>query len=335
MTALRPTAGPAAGTALAVLSACAFGTVGTATKVLSAAGLSAMEIAQARLTIAALLLLGYTAVTRPSQLRATRRQWSVIAALGLFSFAALQTLCGVAVARIPVGVFVVLQFLSPVVVLVWLRWVRRVQQQRLAWAGVAVVVAGLLLVGEVWSRLRLDAVGVLAGLGTAAALSVRFLLAGRALEHRDPVAVTALGIALGALALDVLAPPTGFPYAALARSVHYGQVSAPVWAVVLWAGIVATLLAYLSGIAAQRLLAPSTASLLATLEVVTGAGVAFVFLGERLTAVQCTGVVTVLAGVLIARRAMRTQTAPARTLAGRDGATPVRGEPVPQNPGGN
>lgn len=302
----RPT-GAAAGAALAALSACAFGTVGPATKVLASAGLSAPEIAQARLTVAAVLLLAYAAVTRPRQLLATRQEWAVIAVLGLFSFAALQTLCGVAVARIPVGVFVVLQFLSPVIVVVWSRCVRRIAQPRLVWAGTAVVLTGLLLVGEVWARLRLDLIGVLAALGTAAALSVRFLLAGRALRHRDPVAVAALGIAVGAVALNVLSPPTGFPYAALADTVDYGAVSAPVWAVVVWAGVVATLVAYLCGIAAQQFLAPSTASLFATLEVVAGAGAAFLLLGETLSAVQCGGVATVLAGVLLAQRSMRTR----------------------------
>ncbi|MGW0534873.1 DMT family transporter [Streptomyces sp. NPDC003032] len=303
---VRP-AGAATGAGLATLSACTFGTVGPATKVLAAAGLSAPEIAQARLTIAAVLLLAYAAVTRPRQLLATRQEWAVIAVLGIFSFAALQTLCGVAVARIPVGVFVVLQFLSPVIVVVWLRWVRRIRQPRLAWAGTAVVLSGLLLVGEVWSRLRLDLIGVLAALGTAAALSVRFLLAGRALLHRDPVAVAALGIAVGAVALNVLYPLTGFPYAALGDTVSYGTLSAPVWTVVLWAGVVATLVAYLSGIAAQQFMEPSTASLFATLEVVAGAGAAFLLLGETLTAVQCAGVATVLAGVLLAQRSMRTR----------------------------
>ncbi|MBB5936533.1 EamA family transporter [Streptomyces zagrosensis] len=302
--------GPAAGVALAVVSACTFGTVGPATKMLDAAGLSALETAQFRLTVTAVLLLAYTAITRPRQLRATRQEWAVIAVLGVFSFAALQTLCGVAVARIPVGVFVVVQFLSPVIVVLWLRWVRRIRQPPLVWAGTAVVLSGLLLVGEVWARLRLDVIGVLAALGTALALSVRFLVARQALEHRDPVAVAALGTAVAALALNVLSPPTAFRYAALGEWVAYGRVSAPVWAVAGWAAVVATLVAYLSGIAAQRFLAPSTASLFATLEVVAGAGVAYVLLSESLSAPQCAGIATVLAGVLLAQRAMRAQPPP-------------------------
>ncbi|MER5299645.1 DMT family transporter [Streptomyces lasiicapitis] len=316
---LGPSTAPATGVALAVVSACTFGTVGPATKVLDSAGLSAMEIAQARLTIAAVLLLAFVALTRPRALVAAAREaYGVIAVLGIFSFATLQTLCGVAVARIPVGVFVVLQFLSPVIVVAWLRCVRRVPQPRQVWTGTAVVLVGLLLVGEVWSRLRLDVIGVLAALGTAAALSVRFLVAGRALARHDPVTVAALGIAIGALALNVVSPVTAFPFGTLGDTVRYETVSAPVWAVVLWAAFVATLVAYLSGIAAQQFLAPSAASLFATLEVVAGAGAAYLFLRETLTPVQCVGVATVLTGVGLAQRSMRTSPRPRAS-----GARPV------------
>ncbi|GHC68214.1 EamA family transporter [Streptomyces flavofungini] len=317
----RPVAGPATGVALAAVSACTFGTVGPATKVLDSAGLTAMEIAQARLSVAAVLLVAFVAVTRPRALAAAAREsWGVIAVLGVFSFATLQTLCGVAVARIPVGVFVVLQFLAPVIVVGWLRCVRRVPQPRLVWTGTVVVLVGLLLVGEVWSRLRLDVVGVLAALGTAAALSVRFLVAGRALVRHDPVTVTALGIGVGAVALNVVSPVTGFPYGMLGDTVRYESVSAPVWVVVVWAAVVATLVAYVSGIAAQRFLVPSAASLFATLEVVAGAGAAYLFLGQTLTPVQCAGVGTVLAGVALAQRSMRT------ARAGGDGR---RADPLP------
>nr|WP_275674377.1 DMT family transporter [Streptomyces alboflavus] len=320
-------AGSATGVTLAAVSACTFGTVGPATKVLDSAGLTAMEIAQARLSVAAVLLLAFVALTRPRALVAAAREaYGVIAVLGVFSFATLQTLCGVAVARIPVGVFVVLQFLAPVIVVGWLRCVRRVPQPRLVWTGTAVVLVGLLLVGEVWSRLRLDVVGVLAALGTAAALSVRFLVAGRALVKHDPVTVTALGIAVGALALNVVSPVTGFPYGMLGDTVRHESVSAPVWGVVLWAAFVATLVAYVSGIAAQRFLAPSAASLFATLEVVAGAGAAYLFLGQTLTPVQCAGVVTVLAGVALAQRTMRTSARPGPRPVG---ALPPAGSPLP------
>ncbi|MFJ8310936.1 MULTISPECIES: DMT family transporter [unclassified Streptomyces] len=346
MNGIRSTTGHATGVSLAMVSAGTFGTVGPATKVLDSAGLSALQIAQARLTIAAILLLALATITRPRALLATARQaYGTIAVLGVLSFAALQTLCGVAVARIPVGVFVVLQYLSPVIVVAWLRWVRRIPQPRLVWMGTAVVLAGLLLVGEVWQRLRLDAVGVLAALGTAAALSVRFLVAGRALARHDPLTVTALGIAAGALALNVLAPVDTFPYDRLGDMVRYRTLSAPVWAVVLWAALVATLVAYLSGIAAQRFLAPSAASLFATLEVVAGSGAAYLILGERLTPAQCAGAATVLAGVVLAQRSMRTTSrttrrGPQHAQASGQGVPdgrPARtaGEPAPQNPRGS
>ncbi|MEU7576584.1 DMT family transporter [Streptomyces sp. NPDC041068] len=294
---------PASGLALAALSACCFGTGSAATKMLGDAGATPLEIARARLVVAALVLLVFTAVTRPRHLWPGWRAAGVAGVLGVVSYAGVQTLCGVSVARIPVGVFVVVQFTAPAMVVVWTRVIRRVRQPAPVWAGVVVVLAGLLLVGRVWSHLRLDAVGVLAALGAAAALSVRFLLAERALRGRDPVAVTTLAITAAASVLLATSPTAAFPYDVLTDITRYGELAVPVWAVVCWTAVVATGLACVSGIAAQRVLAPVRAGACASLEVVAGTAVAWLALGQTLTPLQLLGVAAVLAGVMLAQRA--------------------------------
>lgn len=281
---------------------------------LGEAGLAPLDISQARLSLAAVPLLVVTLVRSPRALRVAPRDWPVVAAVGAGSFAGVQTLCAVSVARIPVGVYVVLQFLAPVIVVVWLRVLRGVRQPTPVWLGTALVVAGLLLVGQVWSGPRLDGVGVLAALGAAVALSLRFLLAGRALARRDATAVTALGVSAGAVAVDLARPVSAFPYRMLDAPARVGEVMVvPVWAVLLWIAVVSTLLACLCALAAQRFLAPATASVLSTVEVVAGSGTGVLLLGERLTAVQGAGIGVVLVGAALAqRRAGAARTARAR-----------------------
>ncbi|BCM71008.1 hypothetical protein EASAB2608_06342 [Streptomyces sp. EAS-AB2608] len=314
----RPLSGAArrtgAGVALALLSACCFGTGGAATKVLGEAGLTPVQISQARLSLAGVPLLAVALIRSPRGLRVAPRDWPVLAALGAGSFAGVQTLCAISVARIPVGVYVVLQFLAPVIVVVWLRLLRGVRQPAPVWLGTALVVTGLLLVGQVWSGLRLDGVGVLTALGAAVALSLRFLLAGRALARRDATAVTALGVSAGAVVVDLARPVGAFPYRRLGAPARVGEVTVvPVWAVLLWTAVVSTLLACLCALAAQRFLAPATASVLSTVEVVAGSGTGLLLLGERVTAVQGAGIGAVLVGAALAQlRAGPTRTARAR-----------------------
>ncbi|MFE0172321.1 EamA family transporter [Streptomyces sp. NPDC059002] len=308
-----------AGTGLAVLSACCFGTVGPVTRLLTTAGLTALQVAQLRLTVAAALLLAYGAATG-RRLVPKRREWPAVAVLGLISFAALQVLCGVSVARIPIGMFVVVQYLAPALVVLWVRTVRGTAQPRRVWAGAALVPVGLLLAGQVWGNWRLDPLGVLAAAGVAAALAVRFLVVGSALARSDPLTLATAGLTVGAVAVNVWSLPTSFPYPVLGQAVQYGGLVFPVWALACWVALVATLLAYLTGIAAQVHLPPTAASPLASLETVAGVATAALLLGEEVSAARTAGLAIVLTGALIAQNSMRTQ--PPRRSGDRKEPTP-------------
>lgn len=67
--------------------------------------------------------------------------------------------------------------------------------------------------------------------------------------------------------------------------------------------VVATVVAYATGVTAVRRLSAAVGATVASVEVIAGAVVAWVLLGERLGAAQIAGGVIVLAGALLAQTA--------------------------------
>jgi drug/metabolite transporter (DMT)-like permease len=86
-----------------------------------------------------------------------------------------------------------------------------------------------------------------------------------------------------------------------ARDVDLNGTGVPMTLLVAWVGLVGTAGGVLLAVAAQRLLAPTSASLVLTLEVVAGAALAYVVLGEAATNLQVWGGLVMLAGVAVAQ----------------------------------
>src|ERR1044071_9795668 len=114
------------GTVLVVLASFCFGTSGPLVKPAMDAGLSPQQVASFRIGLAAALLVVFVAVTRPRRLVARRSDLPLLIGYGLVGVAAVQLLYFAAVSRIPIGIAMLLEFTSPVLVALWVRFVRRV-----------------------------------------------------------------------------------------------------------------------------------------------------------------------------------------------------------------
>jgi len=121
-----------AGLTLGLVSAAAFGTSGTFAAALIAAGWSPGAAVLARIALAALILTVPAVLRMRGQWRLLRRSAGRVAAYGLLAVAGAQWCYFNAVARIPVGVAVLLEFLGVILVVgwLWLRHGQRPSQQR-------------------------------------------------------------------------------------------------------------------------------------------------------------------------------------------------------------
>ncbi|MDE3722119.1 EamA family transporter [Nocardiopsis sp. N85] len=288
------------GLAFALASALAFGGSGVFARPLLDAGMDPLHVTWLRLAGAALLLSPIAVRHR----RVLTRRPLLILAYGVFPMAGVQALYFAAIARIPVGIALLIEFLGPVLVLLWLRTVRRTRVSPAAAIGVILAVAGLGLLLEVWAGMRLDVIGVALALGAAAGQAAYFLLSDRTGDDADPLAVIAFGSITATVLLLPLARPWTLDRGLLTASMDLGPLPVPGWALALWLGLVCTAIAYFTGIAAVRRLSPQIAGGVAYLEVVTAIVLAWVLLGEALTPVQIAGAVVIVTGAFIAQTAV-------------------------------
>jgi drug/metabolite transporter (DMT)-like permease len=293
------------GVGFAILSSLCFGGSGPIGKALIGAGFSPLQAVWLRIAGSALVLVPLVVALRGrTRLREARPFLPQLIGYGIAGVAGCQALYFVAASRLPVGIAILLEFTGPVLVLLWIRLVRRTPVHPTAVLGVAVAVAGLACVVQIWSGLRLDAVGLFAGLGAAACQAAYFLLVEKLAGAVDPLVMTAAGSVVGTVALTALVAPWSIPWHTLAATVEIGGRTAPAWALACWLTLVSTVIAYLAGVAAVQRLSAPVAGAICYAEAVFATLIAWAVLNESLTAVQLAGGAIVLAGAFIAQRAV-------------------------------
>lgn len=298
---------PALGYALVVVAVLLFAVNGAVSKVLLVSGLSSLRLTEVRCTGALaglLLVLAGTGRGRPS-LRA--RELPLLVAFGVGGLVAVQLLYFVAIRRIPIGIALLVQYVAPVLVALWARYVLHEPVRRRIWAALALSLAGLSLIVEVWSGVELDGIGVTAALGAALAYAVYVLLAEHGVARRDPISLSAYGFLFASLFWAIVQPWWSFPAGVVGDRVsllgNLAGTRLPVWALISWMVVLGTIVPFALIASALRHVSATRASILAMIEPVAGALVAYLWLGESLSAVQLTGGGIVLGGILLAQTA--------------------------------
>jgi drug/metabolite transporter (DMT)-like permease len=300
---MRPAATPARGTALILLASVCFGTSGPFAKPMMNAGMSPQEVAALRIGLAAVIMLVVAALTQPALLRVRREDWRVLLAYGLVGVAGVQLLYFAAVSRIPIGIAMLLEFTAPILVALWVRFVRRTVLPAQAWLGTGLALLGLAMVAQVWEGIRLDSLGLLAGIGAALGAAAYFLLGEHAVSTLHPLGLVTWGMVVGAVAILFLAPPWTLPTEILGETTKFGPWHPPVWTLLLAIAIVSTSVAYLLSISAMRYIPSNVVSVLALCEPVVATVAAWALLGQSLTAIQIVGAVVLLGGATVVQLA--------------------------------
>ncbi|NDZ81725.1 EamA family transporter [Streptomyces sp. SID10853] len=297
---MRASRGKSVGLGLALVSAFAFGGSGVAAKPLIEAGLDPLAVVWLRVAGAALVML--PVAWRHRDL--VRRRPALLIGFGLLAVAGVQACYFAALSRIPVGVALLVEYLAPALVLGWVRFVQRRPVTRAAAFGVVLAAGGLACVVEVWSGLSFDALGLLLALGAACCQVGYFVLSdhgGDGADRADPLGVIAYGLLVGTALLTVIARPWRMDWSLLTGRADMNGTSVPAWLLLGWIVLIATVVAYVFGVVSVRRLSPQVAGVVACLEAVIATVLAWVLLGEHLSAPQIVGGVVVLLGAFVAQ----------------------------------
>lgn len=297
---------------MVVIAGTMFAVNGTVSKLVLRAGIDPPQLAFLRAAGALLGLLAITfALGRGRDLTVTRRDLPLLAGYGLAGFFLVPMLYFVAISRLPVGIGLLFEYTAPLFVALWMRFGQRQPVRPRLWGGLALSLAGLACVAEVWGDLSLDGVGVLAGLGAAVLLALYYLLGAQGVARRDTLSLTtwAFGAAAVAGLLTQAVAPARGGWAPLAQTTSGGV---PVALLIGYVVVAGSIVPYLLITAALRHLPATSVGIIGMIEPVIASAVAWITLGgsEALNAAQLTGGALILAGVALAETARVAPKAP-------------------------
>jgi len=275
-----------------VVAAVLWGVSGVVARALFIRAVEPAHLVQVRMTLGGLALLPL-ALRRPTGL--TRRSLPFFAAYAAI-LTAVQLTYFEAIAAAGVAVAVFLQYTSPLLVAA----LEAVRERRLpprpVLLALGAATGGSALLVLPGAGLRVPAAGLLWGAGSALAMAAGTVVAAAAQRRgARPVPLLGFGLLLGSLAFA----PLRAPWSALAA------IPASEWPFFLYIAVFATAVPFGLYVAALGRLRGSVVMLVAMLEPLLGAALAWAALGEALSGGQLAGGALILAGIGLAVASQR------------------------------
>jgi drug/metabolite transporter (DMT)-like permease len=281
---------PARGYALAATGAAMWALNGSMARYLLDDGVDAIRLSQLRSTGSWLILALILGLARPDLLRVDRGEVPSLALLGVVGLAGVHATYFLAIDRLQIGVAVTIQYLAPLLLLVWLRVVHGRRLAPSLWGAVALSVVGCFFVVRAFDASALDAAGVAAAFAATVTFAIYMVGSERAGHVHEPVTTLFWAFGFATVLWALVAPWWQFPFDELGSTRN----------ALLAAGVVlvGTLLPFICMVAALRHIPAPRAAVVATLEPVLAAVFAWLIHDEALTAVQLAGGAAVLGAVV-------------------------------------
>ncbi|MET0929776.1 MAG: EamA family transporter [Aeromicrobium sp.] len=295
---------PRLGYALVVLAAILFGLNGGVSRVAMGSGLSPEAFTTLRVTGATLVFVAYAACFRRAALRRPKgTAFLLVVALGLVGVAGLQLTYNVAIDRLPLGIALLIEYLAPVLVVLWVRFVRKEPVRPQMWVAVVLAVGGLAIVSRVWNGLAFDGLGVVMALLAAVCFATYFLLGEHNIGADDPLRVILWAFVVATVVMNLVQPIWATPDLPSTTSGlgRFDDVSVNPWIVLGFIVVLGTVVPFFLEMLALRHLPATIVTVVAMLEPVLAVLLGWGWFHESLTPVQAVGALAVIAGIGLAQ----------------------------------
>jgi drug/metabolite transporter (DMT)-like permease len=242
----------------------------------------AARLAELRSVFAFTILAIGIALTKPRLLKVRTKDIPRLALLGIVGFAGVNAFYFAAIARLQIGVALTVQYLGPLLLLLYLKVIHRRALKPGIWTAAALTVTGCFFVVRAYHPGSLDGAGVAYAFAAAITFAI-YLFASEQAGHRyEPATTLAWAFGLATAFWLITQPPWSFPFHILSESPSNALYAA-------YVVIGGTLIPFACMVAAVRHLPASRAAVVATLEPVFGALLAWPIHGQALAPIQIAG----------------------------------------------
>ncbi|MEY2694700.1 MAG: hypothetical protein RL142_1048 [Actinomycetota bacterium] len=268
------------------------------------AGVAADKLVIVRSLVSALLAGAVLLVTNPKAFKVTLKELPMLLLFGVVGLAMMQWAYSNAVSILPVGIALLFEYTAIIIVPIAARIIFKEKTTRTFWYGVSMVLAGLLVVSQIWAG-GLDPRGVFFAFLAAFLLAFYFLMGQHSGLTRDPMSTmfytmliaTIFWVAVGGgsslnIDLDHQTNLTG----------NLSGITLPLWMPLSWLTVMGSFAPMAMGFMALKLTTASKVSITQTAEPIFAFIFGWLWLGQSMDWLQILGGVLVIAGILFAQR---------------------------------
>lgn len=291
----------ASGLGLALFSSAVFGLSGSFAKSLLETGWSPGAAVAIRLSGAAIILLIPAVVALRGRWHQLKDNWLTILLFGVIGVAGCQLFYFNAVSRLSVGVALLLEYLAPTMIVLWLWAASRRRPRALTAIGTLLSLGGLVLVLDLTGSVKVDFVGVLWGMAAAVCLVIYFFITAKQNDTLPPIVLASGGLMAGSILIWVVGGTGLLSMTFATADTQLGPWTTPWWVSIAGLVILSTVLSYVTGIMAARSLGSKVASFVSLTEVLFAVVWAWLLLAELPGAIQLAGGALIVCGVVLVR----------------------------------
>ncbi len=294
---------PVVGVTAVSFAAVMFGFNASSVKIILGTEISPEQLVLFRATFTAVLAGIFLLLTNKKAFRVTKKELPVLIFYGIFGIALMQWSYSNAVSLLPISVALLIEYTAIVIVpLVSLLLFKEKVRPRL-WFGIAAVLIGLAIVSNVWDS-DLNPTGVAWAFMAAGCLSIYFLIGEHTQRKRDAMSTLFYTFAVAAVfwAIMNFINPAKMIDINLVFNLggNLDHISMPVWAGLLWIGIMGSFIPMLLDYIALGNLSATAVGVIATAETVFATVFAWAWLNESMTTLEVIGGLIVVAGIVLA-----------------------------------
>lgn len=298
---------PALGASFAILGALLFGINASTSKVIIAAGVAPNQIVMFRSFATACLAAVALLFTNRQAFKLSKRETPRLVIFGVFGVALMQWAYSSAVSNLPIGIALLVEYTA----IIWVPLVSlilyRIKPPKIVWIGVALVLAGLVVVSNLFSGASLSPLGLFYAALAASFLTYYFIVGKQIQNRRDTMSTLMYSMFTAGLfwSLFTFSSPAFPDLATGVRLLGLASDPLPLWLALIWLGVMGSFVPMWLSYRAMHHLSSTAAGIASTSETVFAFLFAMLLLGETFTGTQLVGGVLVLSGIVIAQIAER------------------------------
>ena len=280
-----------------------FGFNASTVKIILGTEISPEQLVLFRTAITALIAGIVLLFTNKKAFKISKKELPVLVFYGVFGVALMQWSYSNAVSLLPISVALLIEYTAIVIVpLVSLLLFKEKVRPRL-WFGIAAVLIGLAIVSNIWNS-ALNPLGVAWAIMAAVCLSIYFLIGEHTQRKRDAMSTLFYTFAVAAIFWAIMNLINPGKIIDINVDFNLGgnlsAISMPVWAGLLWIGIMGSFIPMLLDYIALGNLSATAVGVIATAETVFATVFAWAWLNESMTTLEVIGGLIVVAGIILA-----------------------------------